>query len=162
MRLRVVKTPAIEESITYGRASGFSACRFSSGNRGGVTPCNIVTSPCQVAGGPASPISLASYCGRSTVAGCTKRRLPRDFMNSPPTPGGGHENSAVVNPTVYFAALNAFLSQYDLKPQAAWRSDAEATLGSIWPICSSVAGYVAFKQVPAGSKGCPPRRALDP
>ncbi|HEY1242443.1 MAG TPA: alpha/beta fold hydrolase [Bryobacteraceae bacterium] len=31
-------------------------------------------------------------------------------------PGGGHENSAVVNPTVYFAALNAFLSQYDLKP----------------------------------------------
>jgi len=31
-------------------------------------------------------------------------------------PGGGHENSAVVNPTAYFAALNAFLSQYDLKP----------------------------------------------
>src|SRR5215469_190826 len=31
-------------------------------------------------------------------------------------PGGGHENSAVVNPTAYFAALNAFLSQYYLKP----------------------------------------------
>jgi fermentation-respiration switch protein FrsA (DUF1100 family) len=31
-------------------------------------------------------------------------------------PGGGHENSAVLNPTVYFGALNAFLTQYDLKP----------------------------------------------
>jgi fermentation-respiration switch protein FrsA (DUF1100 family) len=31
-------------------------------------------------------------------------------------PGGGHENSAAVNATAYFAALNAFLSQYDLKP----------------------------------------------
>jgi pimeloyl-ACP methyl ester carboxylesterase len=31
-------------------------------------------------------------------------------------PGGGHENSAVVNAPAYFAALNAFLSQYDLKP----------------------------------------------
>ena len=31
-------------------------------------------------------------------------------------PGGGHENSAVVNATAYFAALNAFLSLYDLKP----------------------------------------------
>ena len=31
-------------------------------------------------------------------------------------PGGGHENSAVVNATAYFAALNGFLSQYDLKP----------------------------------------------
>ena len=31
-------------------------------------------------------------------------------------PGGGHENSAVVNATAYFAALNAFLSQYGLKP----------------------------------------------
>ena len=32
-------------------------------------------------------------------------------------PGGGHENSAVVNAPAYFAALNAFLSQYDLKPR---------------------------------------------
>ena len=32
------------------------------------------------------------------------------------SPGGGHENSAVVNATAYFAALNAFLSQYGLKP----------------------------------------------
>jgi fermentation-respiration switch protein FrsA (DUF1100 family) len=31
-------------------------------------------------------------------------------------PGGGHENSAVENATAYFAALNAFLLQYDLKP----------------------------------------------
>jgi fermentation-respiration switch protein FrsA (DUF1100 family) len=31
-------------------------------------------------------------------------------------PGGGHESSAVVNATAYFAALNAFLSLYDLKP----------------------------------------------
>jgi pimeloyl-ACP methyl ester carboxylesterase len=31
-------------------------------------------------------------------------------------PGGGHENSAAVNATAYFAALNGFLSQYDLKP----------------------------------------------
>jgi fermentation-respiration switch protein FrsA (DUF1100 family) len=31
-------------------------------------------------------------------------------------PGGGHENSGVVNAMAYFAALNAFLSQYDLKP----------------------------------------------
>ena len=31
-------------------------------------------------------------------------------------PGGRHENSAMMNPKAYFAALNAFLSQYDLKP----------------------------------------------
>ena len=31
-------------------------------------------------------------------------------------PGGGHENSAVVNATAYVAALNAFLVRYDLKP----------------------------------------------
>jgi fermentation-respiration switch protein FrsA (DUF1100 family) len=31
-------------------------------------------------------------------------------------PGGGHENSAVVNAAAYFAALDGFLSQYDLKP----------------------------------------------
>src|SRR5262249_20137385 len=31
-------------------------------------------------------------------------------------PGGGHENSAVVNAKAYFVALNAFLSQYGLKP----------------------------------------------
>ena len=31
-------------------------------------------------------------------------------------PGGGHEDSAVVNATSYFAALNGFLSQYDFKP----------------------------------------------
>jgi len=30
-RLWVVKTPPIEQSITYGCASGFSACPFSSG-----------------------------------------------------------------------------------------------------------------------------------
>jgi pimeloyl-ACP methyl ester carboxylesterase len=33
-------------------------------------------------------------------------------------PGGGHENSAVVNATAYFAALNAFLARYDFKPGA--------------------------------------------
>jgi pimeloyl-ACP methyl ester carboxylesterase len=32
-------------------------------------------------------------------------------------PGGGHGDSAAVNPTVYFAALNAFLARYDLKPK---------------------------------------------
>jgi fermentation-respiration switch protein FrsA (DUF1100 family) len=31
-------------------------------------------------------------------------------------PGGGHEDSAVVNPNAYFAALNGFLMQYNLKP----------------------------------------------
>lgn len=31
-------------------------------------------------------------------------------------PGGGHEDSAVVNATAYFAALNGFLSQYGFKP----------------------------------------------
>jgi pimeloyl-ACP methyl ester carboxylesterase len=31
-------------------------------------------------------------------------------------PGGGHENSAVVNATAYVAALNAFLARYDFKP----------------------------------------------
>jgi len=30
--------------------------------------------------------------------------------------GGGHEDSAEVNPTAYFAALNGFLSQYGFKP----------------------------------------------
>lgn len=30
--------------------------------------------------------------------------------------GGGHENSAVVNPTAYFASLHAFLAQYGFKP----------------------------------------------
>ena len=30
-------------------------------------------------------------------------------------PGGGHEDSAVVNATAYFAALNGFLSQYGFK-----------------------------------------------
>ena len=33
-------------------------------------------------------------------------------------PGGGHENSASVNPTAYFAALNGFLTQYGLNAQA--------------------------------------------
>jgi len=31
-------------------------------------------------------------------------------------PGGGHEDSAEVNPTAYFAALNGFLSHYGFKP----------------------------------------------
>ncbi len=31
-------------------------------------------------------------------------------------PGGGHEDSAVVNPTAFFAALNGFLTQYHFKP----------------------------------------------
>jgi pimeloyl-ACP methyl ester carboxylesterase len=31
-------------------------------------------------------------------------------------PGGGHEDSAEVNPTAYFAALNRFLSSYGFKP----------------------------------------------
>ena len=31
-------------------------------------------------------------------------------------PGGGHEDSAVVNATAYFAALSGFLSQYGFKP----------------------------------------------
>jgi hypothetical protein len=31
-------------------------------------------------------------------------------------PGGGHEDSAVVNATAYFAALDAFLSQYGFQP----------------------------------------------
>jgi fermentation-respiration switch protein FrsA (DUF1100 family) len=31
-------------------------------------------------------------------------------------PGGGHEDSAVVNATAYFAALNGFLSQHGFKP----------------------------------------------
>src|SRR6266849_881421 len=30
--------------------------------------------------------------------------------------GGGHEDSAVVNPTAYFAALNGFLSHYGFEP----------------------------------------------
>ena len=33
-------------------------------------------------------------------------------------PGGGHEDSAEVNPTAYFAALNGFLSRYGFKPVA--------------------------------------------
>jgi fermentation-respiration switch protein FrsA (DUF1100 family) len=33
-------------------------------------------------------------------------------------PGGGHEDSAVVNAAAYFAALNGFLSQYGFKPAA--------------------------------------------
>jgi hypothetical protein len=32
--------------------------------------------------------------------------------------GGGHEDSAEVNPTAYFTALNGFLSQYGFKPVA--------------------------------------------
>jgi fermentation-respiration switch protein FrsA (DUF1100 family) len=31
-------------------------------------------------------------------------------------PGGGHNDSAEVNPTAYFAALNGFLSRYHLRP----------------------------------------------
>jgi fermentation-respiration switch protein FrsA (DUF1100 family) len=31
-------------------------------------------------------------------------------------PGGGHENSAEVNATAYFAALNSFLARYNIKP----------------------------------------------
>ena len=31
-------------------------------------------------------------------------------------PGGGHEDSAVVNGAAYFGALNAFLTRYGLKP----------------------------------------------
>ena len=31
-------------------------------------------------------------------------------------PGGGHEDSAEVNPTAYFAALNGFLAHYGFKP----------------------------------------------
>ena len=34
-------------------------------------------------------------------------------------PGGGHEDSAVVNPAAYFTALNGFLSQYGFQPGAA-------------------------------------------
>ena len=30
--------------------------------------------------------------------------------------GGGHQDSAVVNATAYFAALNAFLTQFGFKP----------------------------------------------
>jgi fermentation-respiration switch protein FrsA (DUF1100 family) len=33
-------------------------------------------------------------------------------------PGGGHEDSAEVNPIAYFAALNGFLTQYHLRPGA--------------------------------------------
>ena len=33
-------------------------------------------------------------------------------------PGGGHEDSAEVNPPVYFGALNTFLSQHRLRPEA--------------------------------------------
>lgn len=32
-------------------------------------------------------------------------------------PGGGHEDSAAVNATAYFAALNSFLGQYHFKPK---------------------------------------------
>lgn len=32
-------------------------------------------------------------------------------------PGGGHEDSAEMNPTVYFGALDGFLSQYHLRPE---------------------------------------------
>jgi alpha-beta hydrolase superfamily lysophospholipase len=32
-------------------------------------------------------------------------------------PGGGHEDSAEMNPTVYFAALDGFVSRYHLRPQ---------------------------------------------
>ena len=32
--------------------------------------------------------------------------------------GGGHEDSAEVNPTAYFAAFNGFLAQYPLRPGA--------------------------------------------
>jgi alpha-beta hydrolase superfamily lysophospholipase len=31
-------------------------------------------------------------------------------------PGGGHEDSAEMNPTAYFAALNGFLTRYHLRP----------------------------------------------
>jgi len=31
-------------------------------------------------------------------------------------PGGGHNDSAEVNPTAYFAAFNEFLSRYRLRP----------------------------------------------
>ena len=34
-------------------------------------------------------------------------------------PGGGHEDSAVVNPTAYFAALNGFLQKYNFEPSLA-------------------------------------------
>ena len=32
-------------------------------------------------------------------------------------PGGGHEGSAAMNPTVYFGALNGFLSQHGLRSE---------------------------------------------
>ena len=32
-------------------------------------------------------------------------------------PGGGHEDSAEMNPTAYFGALNSFLSRYRLKSE---------------------------------------------
>jgi fermentation-respiration switch protein FrsA (DUF1100 family) len=34
-------------------------------------------------------------------------------------PGGGHEDSAEVNGTAYFAALNSFLRQYHFEPVTA-------------------------------------------
>jgi hypothetical protein len=60
MRRWVVKTPPIEGSLTDVRPVSQRA-RFPRAP-GGVTPCNIVTSPCQVSGGPVSPISFASCC----------------------------------------------------------------------------------------------------
>jgi uncharacterized protein len=50
-------------------------------------------------------------------------RLARQLYDAAPDPKqlaliphGGHEDSAVVNATAYFAALNGFLSQYHFKP----------------------------------------------
>jgi alpha-beta hydrolase superfamily lysophospholipase len=56
-----------------------------------------------------------------------RRQLPMgqrlyDAANDPKQraviPGGGHEDSAEVNPTAYFGALNGFLTQYHLRPGA--------------------------------------------
>jgi len=35
-------------------------------------------------------------------------------------PGGGHTDSAEVNPTAYFAAFNGFLSRHHLRPSGSW------------------------------------------
>jgi hypothetical protein len=37
-------------------------------------------------------------------------------------PGGGHNDSAEVNPTAYFAALNGFLTRYRLRPSGVWQA----------------------------------------
>jgi len=43
--------------------------------------------------------------------------------------GGGHEDSAELNASAYFGALNAFLRQYNLSPSAMQREQASARVG---------------------------------